>query len=126
MRQTRIWVVVGFAVASVALTGCGKSAPASPRVEDSTVAAMRTAIGGSAKTDAGPAAGGAKFKHAGGFVAVKGRVKFTGTAPERPALKAEKDPQVCAPNGPPLSEKLIVAGDGGVANVVIYLESEPA
>jgi hypothetical protein len=64
-----------------------------------------------------------------GWATLRGRFMFDGSAPPRPSLTAAttKDSEVCAPGGtPPLSELLVVADDGGIRDVVIFLDSKIA
>ncbi len=56
---------------------------------------------------------------------VKGRFVFDGTLPERPKLVLNKDVEFCGKHEP-RTEKLVVhAGDRGIANVVIWLDTKP-
>ena len=62
---------------------------------------------------------------AGGWGTFKGQVVFEGSPPAYPVLqdkgKAAKDPEVCAVDGPIVSEQLIVdAATKGVKNVLVY------
>jgi len=54
---------------------------------------------------------------------IKGRFKFGGTAPKQADLKADKDPEVCGKHKL-LAEELVVAEDGGVANVVVFVRDK--
>jgi hypothetical protein len=61
-----------------------------------------------------------------GYGTLKGQVVFDGDAPTPKVLaekgKALKDPEVCAKDGPLLSERLVVDGaTKGVKNVLVYL-----
>ncbi len=54
---------------------------------------------------------------------LKGRFKFGGSAPEAPALKADKDVEVCGKHKL-VAEELVVGADGGVANVVVFVRDK--
>jgi plastocyanin len=54
---------------------------------------------------------------------IKGRFKFGGAAPKQADLKADKDPEVCGKHKL-LAEELVVAEDGGVANVVVFVRDK--
>jgi len=65
----------------------------------------------------------AKIEHPG---TVSGSVTFTGKAPQLPRLTVSGDPH-CAgahPDGLP-DESVVVAGDGALANVFVYLKGAP-
>jgi hypothetical protein len=60
-----------------------------------------------------------------GWGTLRGRFTLIGNAPARQALKVDKEVGVCAPGGVQvLSEELVVADDGGIKDVVIYLTSK--
>lgn len=55
---------------------------------------------------------------------ITGTVKWTGPLPKVTALAINKDPEVCDPQAQKKRdlERLLVAGDGGVANTVVFLK----
>jgi len=59
-----------------------------------------------------------------GWGTLRGVFKLGGTAPERQVLKIEKDTSVCAANGPVLSEDLVVSSDGGIRDVLIFVNQK--
>ncbi len=66
-----------------------------------------------------------------GWGTLKGKVVFSGTAPEPKVLqaqgKAEKDPNICAKDAPIVSERLVVdSATKGVKNVFVYLQRPTA
>jgi plastocyanin len=83
-----------------------------------------------AKAEASPAAGAAAAAPAsggaaGGWGTFRGQIVFEGAPPPPKVLqqkgKAEKNPEICAADGPILEEKLIVdAASKGVKNVLVY------
>jgi hypothetical protein len=116
-----------IAVLLAALAGCGERAPIWQRGEPAAVGKIREVIA-PAKSDATavPGAAAATFKHSGGFVALSGRFKLVGSPPPREQLAVAKDQAVCAPGGSPVySQRLVVSPDGGIANVCLYVLSEP-
>jgi plastocyanin len=88
---------------------------------------MRAAFAAGAKKSG--AAAVAEFKHDGGYASLAGRFRLAGAPPRRSPIndRINKDVEVCAPAGRTvLSERLIVdEATGGIANVVLYLKSEP-
>lgn len=54
---------------------------------------------------------------------IKGRFVFGGDAPAAPELKADKDVEVCGKHKL-LAEELVVGGDKGVANVVVFVRDK--
>jgi plastocyanin len=54
---------------------------------------------------------------------LKGRFVFGGSAPSPAEIKADKDVEVCGKHKL-LAEELVVAADGGVANVVVYVRDK--
>jgi hypothetical protein len=111
----------------VAALGCGQREPLWQRADPAAVQAIREVVA-PAKSDAAaaPVPAAATFKHSGGFVALSGRFKVTGDAPQPVPLAITKDQAVCAPGGAAVhSQRLVVSGDGGLANVCVYVLSEP-
>ena len=54
---------------------------------------------------------------------IKGRFTFGGTAPAATELKADKDVEVCGKHKL-VAEELVVGGDKGIANVVVYVRDK--
>jgi hypothetical protein len=106
----------------VILAGCARRVPPAVRASGGDVAALRTALGG------GQAAGGATTVAAAeptGFADFSGTIKISGTAPPRGTLKIDKEQDVCMPGGKPvLAEELVVDGNGGIKDVVIFLTTK--
>jgi hypothetical protein len=91
---------------ALAIAGCDKSPDSKSAAVDPTY----------------PAAP-AKVEHVG---TIGGRVLFSGLAPQLPRLNTSGDPhcQMLHPDGLP-DESVVVAADGGVANVFVYLKDAP-
>jgi hypothetical protein len=105
--------------------GCGQREPIWQRGEPAAVQTIRQVLAPAKSQSAAPAAA-ATFKHSGGFVALSGRFKVTGAPPEPSQLAITKDPAICAPGGAAVySQRLVVSGDGGLANVCVYVLTEP-
>ncbi len=67
---------------------------------------------------------------AAGWGSVKGKIVLEGAVPA-PTVdveigKAPKDSEVCAATAPILNDSLVIGKDGGIANVVVYLDKKPA
>ncbi len=118
-NPTKRRIAVGFGLAamiSVLAVGCGDSA----KIEDAVVVPDSTAP---PPKPAPPPAAPVKAE---GWGAIKGQVVLDGSAPTPKILqergKAEKDPNVCAVDGPIVSERLVVDSTAkGVKNVLVYL-----
>lgn len=110
---------------AAALAGCARSQQPAAYVNVQTVAALRTALGGSA-TDSTPAAGVVAAEPT-GWATIKGKFKLAGEAPPREPVTVDKDQAVCAPAGKPAptSESLVVdSASGGIRDIVVYLTTK--
>ncbi|MCX7420377.1 MAG: hypothetical protein NT013_12700 [Planctomycetia bacterium] len=119
----------GIALVSASVTGCGKlesGAHAEPTVRLKSAEAVVAAAPSVSGEKVEVAAGGEK----GGTGSLVGRVTLKGNKPTQTVVfekgKSTKDGSVCAADGAILSEELIVGGDGGVANVFVFLDKAPA
>ncbi len=124
-----LFALCGLALVSVSVTGCGKletGAHAEPTVRLKSAEAVVAAIPGASAEKVEVAGGGEK----GGVGSLVGRVTLKGNKPNQTVIfekgKSTKDGSVCAADGAILSEELIVGGDGGVANVFVFLDKAPA
>jgi plastocyanin len=54
---------------------------------------------------------------------IRGKFEFAGDAPVAAELKADKDPEVCGKHKL-LAEELVVGGDKGISNVVVYVRDK--
>ncbi len=140
VRKTMLLGLGLSATLAVALAGCGgdagnkdeavivkapdaKTNTASP---STSAPAPTPASGGSATPSTSTSTAAATPVKAEGWGTLKGTVVFSGTVPEAKILqaqgKAEKDPNICAKDGPIVSERLVVdSGSKGVKNVFVYL-----
>jgi len=59
-----------------------------------------------------------------GWGTLRGAFKLGGSAPARAALKIDKDTSVCGVGGPVLSEELVVSSDGGIRDVLIFVNQK--
>lgn len=114
--------------AALAASGCEKKTAAHIATDPSEVEKYAKLLATEKKaSDAGTAV--ATFQHTGGFQTIKGRIRLEGAAPERKTINdlITKDKEHCAPGGAPVpSERLIINPTGnGIANVVLYVKSEP-
>src|SRR5262249_10023800 len=55
---------------------------------------------------------------------LRGTFKFVGTPPAPGKLKADKDTEVCGKGGGITDNSLLVASDGGIANIVLYARAK--
>jgi len=59
-----------------------------------------------------------------GWAALFGKFTLAGAAPPNPALRVDKDVEVCAPGGKTVFDEAVVVGpDGGLANVLVFISS---
>jgi plastocyanin len=123
------------AVLAAAVVGCGGQSDSSTAVvvpEPNSVSAKTSAAGTSAPaastpaTTKAPEATSASPVKAEGWGTLKGTVLFGGDAPAQTNLrdqgKAEKNPEICAKDGPIKSERLVVdPATKGVKFALVYL-----
>jgi len=118
MHRSKLYLLLSALVMSLAIGGaaCG-----SKKSKHKKQTQAQTDDKGGAKTpdDKGGDKGGAT-PAAGGSGVIQGTVKFTGTAPEMPALKREADP-FCAKT-PMNAETVVVNENGTLRNVVVRIK----
>ncbi len=112
-KITTLASVLALAFA-LSATSCGKKPGSAPSGETTAPAGEKT----EAAAPAAPAAPAA------GTGSIKGKVSFTGTAPEMPALKREADP-FCAKT-PMKDEAVVVNSNGTLKNVAVTVQGAPA
>ncbi len=114
-------LLMGVALLSLAMSGCGRSVAAGPAPQTEVALDIRENLlsgssGGGATADA---------KSTGtGWGTLRGKFKFTGTPPSPSPLKVDKDTEVCGREGQLMDNSLVVNSDGGLANVVIYARAK--
>ena len=122
--NAKFWCI-GLTILAVAPlgVGCQREGLAPPvRAVEANVVALRTAMGGDKA--AGPATTVAAAEPT-GWATLKGKFTVDGAPPARPPLPIDKEQDVCMPGGKPVpSEAVVVGPDGGLKNVVIYLETK--
>jgi hypothetical protein len=115
--------VAGAAIASGLLvavsTGCGRPVSASPRPEPQAALNIREKLLAGAG-DAAPAEAAASEATGTGWGTLRGSFKFVGTPPAPIKLNVDKDLSVCGKGSGILDNSLLVASDGGIANIVLY------
>jgi hypothetical protein len=122
MHRTKLTLLLSGLVLSLALgAGCGKEKKSKKSGGDTAGQGGGAAGGGAAGGGAagGGAAGGGAAA-AGGSGTITGKVAFTGTAPEMPALKREADP-FCAKTKMN-AETVVVNGNGTLKNVLVRIK----
>ena len=128
--STKSWFApCGVALVSALAIGCGKlesGAHAEPTVRLKSAEAV-VAVAAEASGEKVEAAGNGDKGGSGSFV---GRVTLKGGKPTPTVIfgkgQSPKDGAVCAAEGAILSEELVVADDGSVANVFVFLDKAPA
>ncbi|HKX13512.1 MAG TPA: TonB-dependent receptor, partial [bacterium] len=101
---------------TLSATSCGKKPSSAPSADTTAPAGEKPA--GEKTEAAAPAAPAA------GTGSIKGKVSFSGTAPEMPALKREADP-FCAKT-PMKDEEVVVNSNGTLKNVAVTVQGAPA
>lgn len=115
------WFVSLICLACLALAGCERRLPALQSANGGNVKVLAEHMKGSGGDSAESAAAPALAEPT-GFGTLKGRFKLVGTAPERAALKIDKEQDICAPGGKRvLEESLVVSSDGGIRDVAVFL-----
>jgi hypothetical protein len=117
-------ITAGLAVA--ALSGCARPASAGPRAETQAALDIRKTLdASSAESGAAPAAEPvAAESSASGWATLRGTFKFDGTPPAPRKLTIDKDPETCGKGNGILDNSLVVASDGGIANIVVYAKAK--
>ena len=124
MIRKMLYMIAAFAagVVLMALTGCSRPASASPRPVAAVSAEIRKQLSeGAAESGAGAASAEATGT---GWATLRGTFKYAGTPPKLGQLKADKDTEVCGKGGGIPDNSLLVASDGGIANVVLYARAK--
>ena len=126
-RFHRNWLIAAAIGASgaLALVGCSRDDALGPPADQVVGLALRTKLQ-SAKLPTGGAAsessGEGAAKKFDGWATLKGRFVVDGAAPSEAPIRATKDQAVCGAHPLP-NESIVVGGDKGLANVVIFLRT---
>lgn len=122
MRKTiSALLALGLGVVAMALSGCGQQAAAGPTADKLAALDIRKALESGAP--AAEAAGGAEATGT-GWASLKGTFKFAGMPPTPGKLTVDKDTEVCGHGMGITDNSLLVASDGGIANVVLYARAK--
>jgi hypothetical protein len=113
---------LGAGMVLLALTGCGRNAAvAGPRADAAVAEKIRETLSAGAPE---AATGGEAESTGTGWATLRGNFKFDGTAPKPGQLKVDKDTEVCGKGKGILDNSLLVASDGGIANIVLYARAK--
>ena len=107
---------------AIITTGCGRPASASPRPEPQVALDIREKL--LAGAEAAPTEGAASEATGTGWGTLRGTFKFAGTPPAPTKLNVDKDLGVCGKGAGILDNSLLVASDGGIANIVLYARAK--
>ena len=128
ISKESLFALCGVALVAASVTGCGKlesGAHAEPTVRLKSAEAVVAAVPGASGEKVEVAGNGDK----GGSGSFAGRVTLKGNKPTQTVIfgkgQSPKDGAVCAAEGAILSEELVVADDGSVANVFVFLDKVP-
>jgi hypothetical protein len=123
MNRSRGCVLLTVALTMVTSLGCQRQLP--PDRPANMASAMEIRKGFAKVGASSSSASVAPSQKPTGWATLRGTFKFEGTAPQRAALTVNKDVDVCAPGGRQvLSEALVVADDGGIKDVVIFVSQD--
>jgi hypothetical protein len=109
-------MVVG-GLSAIALTGCGRTAAAGPRAQTEVALDIRKALE-AGSPEVGAAA--ASEPTGTGWGTLSGTFKYAGKPPTPGMLTIDKDTEVCGKGKGIQDNSLLVASDGGIANIVLY------
>jgi hypothetical protein len=107
---------------ALTLSGCSRPASAGPRPQSQAALEIREKLTADAP-EVGQAAGAAEATGT-GWGTLRGNFKFVGTPPKPGKLTVDKDPEVCGKGNGILDNSLLVASDGGIANIVLYARTK--
>jgi plastocyanin len=114
---------LGAGVAMMMLAGCGRQATAGPRANAKVADEIREKL--LAGAPASETQGGAVESTGSGWSTLRGTFKFVGTPPKPGLLKGvDKDTEVCGKGKGIMDNSLLVASDGGIANIVLYARAK--
>ena len=116
-------ILVCLSIFALASTGCQRIiAPEVVVANEGTTLAIRDVL------EAGAGKGGAAastLANPTGFADLTGTFTIIGTPPSRSAQSVTSDQAICAPGGKaPLDEVVVVGPNGGIKDVLIYLDTE--
>ena len=114
-------VALATPVLLTTLSGCSHSATAGPRPETQVALEIREKLTAGAPEGAGNAAAESTGT---GWSTLKGTFKFAGTPPTPGKLTVDKDTEVCGKGQGIADNSLLVASDGGIANIVLYARAK--
>ena len=111
-----------LALMALALCGCQRPMAAEVVYDADQVEAVRTALN---QEGAGGGGGEAVRAEPTGWASIHGAFRIDGTPPpRRPAAVQGDDTSYCAPGGNvPLSEEVVVGSDGGIRDVLVFLDT---
>lgn len=118
MKVLTLFGMIAALAAALALPGCGRSLANDPAANAEKSQEIRLALNSGASSGAAAAETQAAAK-ATGWGTIKGRFVYDGKPPQQSAISVNKDVDFCGKH-PLLDEKLVVASDGGLANVVVF------
>lgn len=118
---TCAWLSAGLAACAASLSGCGRPVSASPRPVERVAMEIREKLASGAASGVTEAAAASGT----GWSTLRGTFKFQGTPPVPGRLIANKDTEVCGRGSGSIADNsLLVASDGGIANIVVYARAK--
>ncbi len=120
-KSTAAALMICGALVAATLAGCGRSSAAGPSPQTKVAEEIRKNLLSGAS---GGGRAAASTSTGTGWGTLRGTFKFAGTPPSPQPLNVDKDTAICGKDGPILDNSLIVASDGGIANVVVYARAK--
>jgi hypothetical protein len=115
------WIAVAAAALLASTSGCSRRASAGPSPDPQVALEIRAKLAEGAPE---AAAEGAAEATGSGWGTLKGTFKFVGKPPAPGKLRVDKDLEVCGKGNGIVDNSLLVASDGGIANVVLYARAK--
>ncbi len=123
MLSHRIAIGLFVVVVIGATVGCERTKAPNLAANMNTASSVRELLQAGAAEGGGASA--ASLSEPTGWATLTGRFQMLGTPPRREPLTIDKDTAVCAPGGKQVLEKTVIVGaDGGIQNVLIYLDTD--
>lgn len=123
MKRRVVWMVLALVAGwgVLLLAGCSRNAAASPEPQHQLALDIRAKLleGSAESGDAADAESTGT-----GWGTLKGTFKFVGTPPVPGKLTVNKDTEVCGVGGGLTDNSLVVASDGGIANIIVYAKAK--
>ncbi|HZZ30024.1 MAG TPA: hypothetical protein VFE46_18655 [Pirellulales bacterium] len=117
------WFSLCDLLALLFMAGCARPTPNDAPPNADAAQKIRLTLVSNTTSSGSVAAETPAAPKASGWGTIKGRFVYDGTPSSPPNISITKDPEVCAKH-PLANESLLVASDGGLANVVLFARNK--